>query len=174
MIGDSLKVAAITVALAATASGGCTANRPPSGAAVVVSEDTNLRAQKWAEVIGAASKDPRYGGFERTADALYVGFTSEASVVLASITDRDDVLPFTARYPYAAMQAEADTAAGALASAGIGFIAVAPDYRSGRLLVTDVENAQKQGLFRCSELTPLPASIQGVTLPLVDDRECVR
>jgi hypothetical protein len=155
-----------------TALAACVAQNGDAAPVTASAVDYEARAVAWADVIARASQAPGYGGFERTADRLYVGFTDNAPGKLAHITDRTDVAPFTAPHSYSYMQAQLAAANRAFATSGIPYAALAADYRRGAMVVTDVENAAKRGPFRCKELVPLPRTLAGVSVPIIDERIC--
>lgn len=159
---------AVFVSLASCVSQG-RAGEPVTDSAVV---DYQARALAWSEVIRRASRVEGYGGFDRTAEKLYVGFTADPVGKLAQITDRTDVAPFTARYSYAQMQAQLAAAGRAFAALNVPYAALAADYRRGAIVVTDVENAAKRGPYRCHQLMPMQRNLAGVSVPLIDQRAC--
>jgi hypothetical protein len=151
----------------------CVSQGPaPEPATVSTGVDYAARALAWTVVIRRASRVEGYGGFERTAERLYVGFTIDPTAKLARITGRGDVAAFTATHSYAQMQAQLASAGRAFAAANIPYAALAADYRRGAIIVTDVENAAKRGPYRCDQLVPMPRTLAGVSVPLLDERIC--
>ena len=109
--------------------------------------DAQSRALAWADVIARASRQSDFAGADRTSDVLFVGYTKTPESNLTQITSRPDVRAFQALRTLAEMDTALAEANRFITSSAIPYVALAKDYRTGAIVITDVENAQKVGPY---------------------------
>lgn len=163
----------LIIAVVAVVLAGCADVPKGPGPPAPSATSHNERALVWAGVVAKASRQPDFVGSERAADRLYLAYTKEPESNRAQITNLPDVQAVRAPYSRTQLDARLAKAVDVIRASKAPHIAIAPDIRSGDIVVTDVEDSTKIGPFYCDQLIRLPGAVPGSDIVIRDERTCV-
>jgi hypothetical protein len=167
---NRMKLGSKFICLLATV--GCAAQQQTSNAPKLARADYILRASEWSAIVQLATEQAEFVGVDQTENTLFIGYIRTPEANLALLTNRSDVKAFSAPRSRADISAALVAAREMITALQVPFVGLSSEYRSGSIIVTDVENATKRGPYFCDQLVKIPNSIGTKSVALIDRRSC--